>query len=385
MRVLLPVPEPIPDGRARFIQMMNTSFHLAEAGLNVAWLTGFKKGWSRESVLEYYGLPASTSLDLIGLPMLRREEARFFRFSWHGLFNRAVKKRLAESGRPREKAVLLVRHLKLAEYLLKIKPERRPPLVYDAHEIFHLTTSNTQARSRIEARERFVFRIAEAVVCTSAHLLEHALEAGARPEAVQVVPHGVPSEFLETTRRAPGEYIFYAGGLYPWKGVDALIEAASRLENEKFLIVGGGDRLDELRALVSRLGLTDRVDLIGPRPPAEIPGLLARAKAAVLPNLPGRSSNFSSPLKLFEYLASGAPIAASDLPTFREVLRDRENSLLFEAGNPAALADCLKRLTKDQDLAGRLSERARADAHGYTYAKRAERLGRVFRLVRGES
>jgi glycosyltransferase involved in cell wall biosynthesis len=95
----------------------------------------------------------------------------------------------------------------------------------------------------------------------------------------------------------------------------------------------------------------------------------------VLPNPASAiSTRFTSPLKLFEYMAAGRPIVASDLPSIREVLRHEENALLVEPGNPSALAAGVRRLLDDRALADRLSSAALADVQDYSWNRRAERL-----------
>ena len=86
------------------------------------------------------------------------------------------------------------------------------------------------------------------------------------------------------------------------------------------------------------------------------------------------SARYTSPLKLFEYLAAGRPIVASRLPALAEVLEDGINALLVAPGDPAALADAIRRLIADPALALRLAARAFADAEQYSWARRAERL-----------
>jgi glycosyltransferase involved in cell wall biosynthesis len=90
------------------------------------------------------------------------------------------------------------------------------------------------------------------------------------------------------------------------------------------------------------------------------------------------SSAFTSPLKLFEYMASGRPIVASDLPSLREVLRHEENALLAEPGNPQALVAGIQRIKDDAALGQRLAAQARADVAQFTWARRAERLETLF-------
>jgi len=110
-------------------------------------------------------------------------------------------------------------------------------------------------------------------------------------------------------------------------------------------------------------------------PHAEVRQTIAGAGAAVLPlpdNLMARY--FTSPLKLFDYMAAGAPIVASDLPALREVLQDNVNALLARPGDPDAFAEAVRRLLADPALASRLGAQARVDVLRYCWEARAEAL-----------
>src|SRR5690606_19885917 len=86
------------------------------------------------------------------------------------------------------------------------------------------------------------------------------------------------------------------------------------------------------------------------------------------------SERYTSPLKLFEYLALGRAIVASDLPAIREVLTHDVDALLVPPGDAAALAAAIGRLADDAALRTRLGAAARARAAAFTWAARAERL-----------
>ena len=104
----------------------------------------------------------------------------------------------------------------------------------------------------------------------------------------------------------------------------------------------------------------------------------------VLPNPRSALSDaHTSPLKLFEYMAAGRPIVASDLPSIGEVLRDGENAVLVEPGNPQAFVAGLQRIKDDTALAGRLAAQAAEDVRDYTWARRAERLETLLTAVVG--
>ena len=113
--------------------------------------------------------------------------------------------------------------------------------------------------------------------------------------------------------------------------------------------------------------------------PAQVPALLRRATILALPNPASAiSTHFTSPLKLFEYMAAGRAIVASDLPAIREVLRHEVNALLVTPGDSTAFAQGIERLLADGELAARLARNALNDVDDYTWSRRAERLEALF-------
>jgi glycosyltransferase involved in cell wall biosynthesis len=157
-----------------------------------------------------------------------------------------------------------------------------------------------------------------------------------------------------------------------------LLRALARLPHVRGLIVGGhpaeGD-LQRLQALGQELGLSDRVKFTGQVPRDQVPQLLEEADVLVMPHTTTPlSERHASPLKLFEYMAAGRPIVASNLQAVREVLRDGENSCLVHAADPAALASGIAKVLSDGDASERMARAAFRDASDYTWDRRAQRL-----------
>jgi glycosyltransferase involved in cell wall biosynthesis len=169
--------------------------------------------------------------------------------------------------------------------------------------------------------------------------------------------------------------------LYPWKGVDVFIRALVHAAGIEGLVLGGHPAepdLGRVQGLANALGVDGRVEFTGLLPYADVAARLASAHVLVLPNLETAiSASYSSPLKLFEYLAAGRAIVASDLPAFREVLVDDVHALLVPAGDPRALAAALETLRADRGRADRLARAAFELAAEYSWDARAARIGRV--------
>jgi glycosyltransferase involved in cell wall biosynthesis len=174
--------------------------------------------------------------------------------------------------------------------------------------------------------------------------------------------------------------VVYAGGIYGGRGVDFWVEALAG-RDEVMVIVGGGDEAQINLVRDRALACGTKVMFLGHRPPAEVPrylcaaDVLAMPYAASLATATGEdTAAWMSPLKMFEYMAAGRPIVATDLPALREVLRHESNALLAEAGNVESLRDQIVRLLSDEAVAERLAKQAREDVAQYTWEKRAERI-----------
>ena len=202
------------------------------------------------------------------------------------------------------------------------------------------------------------------------------------PDGVRVDLTPTPPEPEPRSERA---VVAYAGHLYAWKGVDVLLEALAAVPEADGLIVGGHRRepdLARLEGLARTLGIASRVTFTGLVEPPAVRALLSRATVLVLPNPASAiSSHFTSPLKLFEYMAAGRPIVASDLPAVREVLTPDVHALLVPPGSTAALADGIRRILSDRGLGERLASAAVAAVEHYTWDCRATRLEALLAAV----
>jgi glycosyltransferase involved in cell wall biosynthesis len=111
---------------------------------------------------------------------------------------------------------------------------------------------------------------------------------------------------------------------------------------------------------------------------------VAAARCAVIPlgtDLLAR--RFTSPIKVFEYMAAGTPIVAADLPTIREVLTHEKSALLYQPGNAGSLAEQIRRVLADNTLAQSLSNAAAAELVKYTWDERARQIIEFATRLRG--
>jgi glycosyltransferase involved in cell wall biosynthesis len=111
-------------------------------------------------------------------------------------------------------------------------------------------------------------------------------------------------------------------------------------------------------------------------PPTQVPTYLAAADVLVLPNTAKAAISrlYTSPLKLFEYMAAQRPIVASDLPSLRDILTPQHNAVLVTPDDPTALAAGIAQVLADPHLAERLTRQAAEDVKQYSWEQRATRI-----------
>jgi glycosyltransferase involved in cell wall biosynthesis len=142
-------------------------------------------------------------------------------------------------------------------------------------------------------------------------------------------------------------------------------------------MIGDGRRLEATRVVVKRMRLEREAIFAGRTTQDEGPSFLAAADILVAPHVPNPDGTpfFGSPTKLFEYMAMGRAIVASDLDQIGEVLRHEETALLVQPGDPEALADAIQRLIDDPKLRRRLGAAARARAvEAHTWRAHTQRI-----------
>jgi glycosyltransferase involved in cell wall biosynthesis len=381
-----------PLERANGIQTFETCYALARRGHAVTLVVRPDSQRPARDPFAFYDRPAHD-----GLRVMTASAA-----GAHTRRARYVALALRLACRPWRWDVVFTRDLGIAALLVGLPRRVRPPVVYESHgyapEVSRALPQmlagarkpSARKLKRQARRERRVWQEADGYV-TITEALAHELAArfGAR-DARLTVPDGVRAPTAATPAPAlkpDRAHVVYAGHLYPWKGVDVLLDAVARLPRVTCTIVGGHPGESDLLRLQHRaasLAVSDRVRFIGMVPPAEVPAHLAQAHVLVLPNIPsGVSERYTSPLKLFEYLAAARPIVASDLPALREVVTHGIDAWLVAPGDAAALAAGIAQVLADAALAARLAEAGRLRSMSFTWEARAERLEQLLSAVSG--
>jgi glycosyltransferase involved in cell wall biosynthesis len=181
-----------------------------------------------------------------------------------------------------------------------------------------------------------------------------ALAAGVEPMSSGIAHSGIDPDFIDPAPARDWSWsLLYVGRLDERKGVDCAVSALRHLPKAATLtLVGGWNEREEarLRALGERLDVAARVRFAGQLPRHEVRARYADADAVIFPVA------WEEPWGLvpIEAMARGRPVVATGRGGSGEYLRDGDNALLFEAGDPRALADRVTRLAGDSRLRGRL-------------------------------
>jgi glycosyltransferase involved in cell wall biosynthesis len=386
LKAVIPADIRFPLERANGVQVLKSAAALARAGVHTTLLVRRTDPRPTPEILSLYGLEPHPGLEIQRLPVLHRQGSFLLPRASFLLLATASALRASARG-----AIVFTRDLQLADLLLALPHGLSRRVVYEAHAVEALFYAergalygthekpNPEKQRRIERREGRVWRRAGAIVTTTAGIRDSLASSYGAREGVRVVPNGcdVPVDRAFPSLPEDGR-ILYAGQLYPWKGVDVLVEAATRLPEARLVILGGihGEAdLPRVRALVAARGLSGRTEMPGTVPQARVAEEMRRASIVVVPFLKtAMTERHTSPLKAFEAMAAGRAIVATDLPSSREILEDGKDALLVAPGDPAALASALERLLKDRGLALRLARAAWEKAPRYSWDSRAQAL-----------
>jgi glycosyltransferase involved in cell wall biosynthesis len=283
-------------------------------------------------------------------------------------------------------------HWHFALQALPVILHMRPDLVFTRNYIFPWLSSrlglSTVAESHaypdnktapflrmLSAARHGSFRL---LVTISQRLADHYHSLGVPNEKLIVLPDAVDLQLFQRPESQninpyPNKksVVAYVGHLYDYKGIPTVLQAASLLPTVQFHLVGGWQEdVKRHQSVVKAKGLRN-VTLHGLKPHAEIPPYLWNADVLLLPpSAKHPSAAWTSPLKLGEYLASGVPIVATDIPALRDWVTEDEVEFVAP-DDPEALAEGIRRLLTDHTRKQALSEAGLRKAQQLSCEKRA--------------
>jgi len=200
----------------------------------------------------------------------------------------------------------------------------------------------------------FICKLADIIIAVTPGIAEFLGTNNINTDKIHVVPNGVnidrfsPHNKEECKNLLPIDdkynYIGYIGSLSPWQGVDDLLTTFTKFnstEGYKLLIVGDGEYRQKLEMLVEKYNIKEKVIFTGSQPYHLIPYFICGCEILVTPKK--KLSSGYSPLKIYEYLACGRPVIASNVAGL-EFIEKNKLGYLYEAGNTEHMFDSIMKL-----------------------------------------
>lgn len=246
-----------------------------------------------------------------------------------------------------------------------------------------------------EKLELYTLHQADAVIAISTILKNYYVEQGIAAEKIHVIPNGAdpekfaprpkPAELVEEYNLSGKTVIGWIGALVGWSGIEKMVKMARDiLENDRdavFMMVGGGENQELFRKELQVGDFATRVVLPGSVPHEAVGDYLACMDIVLAP-YPKLPFWYASSMKIFEYMAAGKALIASDVGQVSEVIRDGHNGLLFDPDREDSLTAKVETLLQNEPLRVKLGKQARQDLlDHYTWAHHAKKISEIFEAV----
>jgi glycosyltransferase involved in cell wall biosynthesis len=252
-------------------------------------------------------------------------------------------------------------------WFVQICRKRGVEIILTVHDLVPHDTGQKHKQTCID-----LYQMVDGIICHSDNVRKSlGAEFSVPEEKITVIPHGpffydLPSTTADQTLRSfdlePEKLlVLWQGIIFPYKGVDLLLNAWQQVEanndNARLLIAGTGapEFIEQIHDQIGRLGLKHVALHLRFVSTEELVALYRAADVVVYPYRAITTSG-----ALATGLALGKTIVASNLPVFRELLTDRENALLVDPQNTAALAAALTELSRDSALRQQLAANVQA-------------------------
>ena len=371
-------PYAVPDTRVASLQILQNVDAFARQNMQVFLVTPFSH-ISAESLL---GRPVSPGVTFT--PINDPRGKWYFPFNTQKLFFHLVRRWLKRN----QVDAIYTRNLKTARFILSLKLSI--PVIFESHEIFAQSfkeshdlssTKNQNKYQTLLETERFVYQNSALIVVLTSFLREDIQQHYNVDTPCLVSPDGVDSvaanEALKKSSHSPSTpaSILYLGSLHPWKGIPTAIKAMRHVSGAKLTIAGGNaEQIDKLSTLARQEGVAEKIEFPGYIDPRQRFLEIARHDICILPlTKTSIASRYTSPLKLFEYMAMGKAIVIADLPSLREGV-DEKSGFFTESENSDELGHVLQSVVNDSAEAQNRADAAQALSKTFTWDHRAQQI-----------
>ena len=268
-------------------------------------------------------------------------------------------------------------------------------LFFDADQLMELDYLGEPITGLLRRRAtqilRYNLRVARGVICVSDQSKVHLINHWKIPEKkIAVFPNAVDVERFKPDPRArlrtraslgieTNPIILFVGNFYKWHDLVTLLKAFREVvvshPETRLVLVGDGPERQVMMQLTTELGLSESVIFTGLVNHEDIPGLINSADIAVAPIPLLETELWLSPMKIYEYMASGVAVVATASGQVMEVIRNGVNGWLVSPGDQSGMAKSIIYLIENPDLRLKLGEQARQDAiTRHSWIKYIERL-----------
>ena len=248
--------------------------------------------------------------------------------------------------------------------------------------------------------EIFVAKKADAVIVVAQGIKDILIKRGVDENKIFVIPNGANIDLFRPIKdpainelrhrysiNEEDHVITFVGNFEWYHGIEYLIRSAplilNTFPNTKFLIVGDGPIRKELENLVKNMNLFDKIIFTGRAPYEMVPLYINMADVCVAPFTRARNERIGlSPLKIYEYLACGKPVIASDIKGVGDLLRHSNAGIAVTPEDPVELANAIIKLLKDEELRRQMGENGRkVVVNNYSWDHTAKKTIEVFEKI----
>jgi glycosyltransferase involved in cell wall biosynthesis len=227
---------------------------------------------------------------------------------------------------------------------------------YDAHELF-TETKEVVTRPRIQKVWSKVERYAVPKFSKAYTVGQSIAEEFRKRYNIQFeVIRNLTKLRNEIPDPQPRQFVLYQGAVNEARAFEYLIPAMKQVNN-KLVVCGDGNFMDQLRKLIKENGVEEKVELRGMLPPEELwqVSLHASVGITIIENL-GLNQYYSLPNKFFDYIHAAVPQVAVDYPEYRRINDQFEVAVLLEKTDPEIIASAINNLLLNDVLYKRLKD-----------------------------